>query len=131
MQVAGAEVLVAETIRRLGRANRACRAVPGRRRSARGADALGRCGRRRARPAARLDWRVSRRMAAAIDQHQLDVVHAHQYHAVLLHGAGQAFVAPVHVMFTEHGRHYPDVVSARRRLANRLVLTRFADEITA
>jgi glycosyltransferase involved in cell wall biosynthesis len=32
-------------------------------------------------------------------------------------------------MFTEHGRHYPDVVSWRRRVANRFILGRLADEI--
>jgi L-malate glycosyltransferase len=35
------------------------------------------------------------------------------------------------VIFTEHGRHYPDIVSRKRRFANRLVLSRLADEITA
>jgi glycosyltransferase involved in cell wall biosynthesis len=32
-------------------------------------------------------------------------------------------------MFTEHGRHYPDVVSRKRRLLNRFVLSRVADEV--
>jgi len=34
-------------------------------------------------------------------------------------------------MFTEHGRHYPDVVSARRRWINRLLLDRMADDVNA
>ncbi len=32
-------------------------------------------------------------------------------------------------MFTEHGRHFPDIVSGKRRLLNTLVLSRLADEI--
>jgi glycosyltransferase involved in cell wall biosynthesis len=32
-------------------------------------------------------------------------------------------------MFTEHGRHYPDVVSRKRRLLNRLLLAKLADEV--
>ena len=35
------------------------------------------------------------------------------------------------MIFTEHGRHYPDVVSWKRRLGNRLVFDRLADRITA
>ena len=34
-------------------------------------------------------------------------------------------------MFTEHGRHYPDVVSWKRRIVNRFCLRRFADVTTA
>jgi L-malate glycosyltransferase len=34
-------------------------------------------------------------------------------------------------MFTEHGRHYPDVVSWKRRLVNRTALVHLADEINA
>jgi glycosyltransferase involved in cell wall biosynthesis len=33
-------------------------------------------------------------------------------------------------MFTEHGRHFPDVVSWRRRLINRLWLSRLADDVS-
>jgi glycosyltransferase involved in cell wall biosynthesis len=35
------------------------------------------------------------------------------------------------MIFTEHGRHWPDVVSPKRRLVNRLLLGRMADRITA
>jgi glycosyltransferase involved in cell wall biosynthesis len=34
-------------------------------------------------------------------------------------------------MFTEHGRHFPDVVGRSRRLLNQLVLARLADETNA
>jgi L-malate glycosyltransferase len=37
----------------------------------------------------------------------------------------------VHLMFTEHGRHYPDVVPAKRRLINRWLLTHLVDEVNA
>jgi glycosyltransferase involved in cell wall biosynthesis len=37
---------------------------------------------------------------------------------------------PLHLIFTEHGRHYPDHVSAKRRLFNRFVLRHLADEVT-
>ena len=130
MQVAGAEVLVAETMRRLG-----AKLHPvvlcldgvgqlGERMRAEGVEvvALGR------QPG--LDLRVARRLAREIRLRHLEVVHAHQYTPFFytalarLMGAGR-----IHVMFTEHGRHYPDVVSSRRRTVNRLLLARLADEV--
>jgi glycosyltransferase involved in cell wall biosynthesis len=58
------------------------------------------------------------------------VLHAHQYtpffYAALARLRSQE---RVRVIFTEHGRHYPDVVSARRRLVNRFLLSRHAYEI--
>ncbi|HEY3884657.1 MAG TPA: GT4 family glycosyltransferase PelF [Vicinamibacterales bacterium] len=131
MQVAGAEVLVAETIRRLG-----ARIHPvvlcldgvgalGERMQAEGIDvvALGR------RPG--LDFGVARRMAAVIRARRLQVLHAHQY-TPFFYGALAARLAHVgtRVIFTEHGRHYPDIVSGKRRLANRVIFDRLADRIT-
>jgi glycosyltransferase involved in cell wall biosynthesis len=37
----------------------------------------------------------------------------------------------VRLIFTEHGRHYPDQVSFRRRFANRFLFNRLADSVTA
>lgn len=131
MQVAGAEVLVAETIRRL-RAT----IVPtvlcldgvgalGERMQTEGVDviALSR------RPG--LDFSVARRMAKVIRARRLQVLHAHQY-TPFFYGALAARLANIgtRVIFTEHGRHYPDVISWKRRLANRVVFDRLADRIT-
>jgi glycosyltransferase involved in cell wall biosynthesis len=132
MQVAGAEVLVAETIRRLGHQIDPvifCLDTVGplgevMRSEGVAVHALGR------RPG--FDPRVPWRMAALIRSHGVAVLHAHQYTpffysalAVLLARTG------TRVIFTEHGRHYPDVVSRRRRLLNRLVFSRLADYVTA
>jgi N-acetyl-alpha-D-glucosaminyl L-malate synthase BshA len=133
MQVAGAEMLVAETIRRLGR-----RIEPvvicldgvgllGKRMHEEGVPVieLGR------RPG--LDLRVARRLSRVIVEHDLEVVHAHQYTPFFYSALARLSLRrrPVHVIFTEHGRHYPDVVSPRRRLLNRVLLSRLADDITA
>ncbi len=130
MQVAGAEVLVAETIRRLGNT-----IVP----VVLCLDGIGQLGeqiRLEGVPVVELhrqpglDLALPRRLAAEVDRHDLDVIHAHQYTPFFYTALARLFVRrPVHVMFTEHGRHFPDVVSVKRRLVNRLVLTRFADEI--
>ncbi len=132
MQVAGAETLVAETIRRLGRAIDPvifCLddvGALGEIMRSEGTEVLA-MGRR-----AGVDFRVVWRLARHVRSRHLDVLHAHQY-TPFFYGALAAKLAGVgtRVILTEHGRHYPDVVSARRRLVNRLVLSRFADRITA
>jgi L-malate glycosyltransferase len=130
MQVAGAEVLVAETIRRLGTAIDPVVLC---------LDGVGQLGERlvsegipvlalRRRPG--LDFRVALRLAHEIDRRGLEVIHAHQYTPFFYTALARLISRrSVHVMFTEHGRHYPDVVSWPRRLANRLLLSRLADEI--
>jgi glycosyltransferase involved in cell wall biosynthesis len=132
MQIAGAEVLVAETIRRLGeRIEPAVFCL----------DAIGPLGERLRREGVDvlsferqpgMDLRVARRMAAEIRTRRLDVLHAHQY-TPFFYGALAARwgTRGPRVLFTEHGRHYPDVVSARRRWANRLIFDHLADEVTA
>ncbi len=132
MQVAGAEMLVAEIIRRLGdRLDPVVLCLDhigplGTTLQAGGVPviALGR------RPG--LDLGVARRLARELRDRHIEVVHAHQYTPFFYTALARLAVHhPVHVMFTEHGRHYPDVVSRRRRLANRMVLARLADEVNA
>jgi glycosyltransferase involved in cell wall biosynthesis len=130
MQVAGAEVLVAETIRRLGSRIRPVVLCLddvgqlGERMLAEGVPVIGLA----RRPG--LDLRVARRMAHEIETRQLEIVHAHQYTPFFYAALARPFVSqPIALMFTEHGRHYPDVVSWKRRVTNRFVLGRFADEI--
>jgi glycosyltransferase involved in cell wall biosynthesis len=132
MQVAGAEVLVRELIRTAGP-----RIIP----SVFCLDAVGKMGEEmqaegidlvnfHRRPG--IDWGVARRMARAIRERELDIVHAHQYtpfyYSALAKLLGRR---KPKLILTEHGRHYPDVVSRKRRLANKLVLARTADAITA
>ena len=132
MQVAGAEMLVAETIRRLGsRIDPVVFCL----------DQVGQLGHEmrnegvdvvafNRRPG--VDLTVSWRMGRAIRARHLDVIHAHQY-TPFFYGSIAARLSGVRprVIFTEHGRHYPDVVSFRRRLMNHLVFDRIADEVNA
>ena len=132
MQVAGAEVLVSETIRRLGR-----RIVPvifcldavgtlGEGLQADGVDVVN----LQRKPG--LDLAVAGRMAEEIRRRRVEVVHAHQYTPFFYAALAKlrAISAP-RVIFTEHGRHYPDIVSGRRRLLNKLFFDRLADRINA
>jgi glycosyltransferase involved in cell wall biosynthesis len=132
MQVAGAEVLVRETIRRLGdriRPTVFCLdrvGQLGEELLAAGGDlvCLGR------RPG--WDFAVSRRLAREAAARRLDVIHAHQYTPFFYAALAKPFVRPApRLILTEHGRHYPDVVSPPRRAFNRLILDRLADEVNA
>lgn len=132
MQVAGAEMLVAEIIRRLGP-----RLAP----LVICLDGIGQLGDQMLREGvpvvalgrrSGLDPMVSRRLAHELAVHRIEVVHAHQYTPFFY----SALAWPVvgrrrHLIFTEHGRHYPDIVSAKRRLMNRLVFAHTPDEVTA
>jgi glycosyltransferase involved in cell wall biosynthesis len=132
MQVAGAEVLVAETIRRLaGRIDPVVLCLDdvgalGERLLGEGVPVVS-LGRRPGR-----DWRLVWRMARELNRREVRIIHAHQYtpffYAALARlASGRA----AKVILTEHGRHYPDVVSPLRRIVNRLALDRLADAVNA
>lgn len=132
MNLAGAEVLVAETIARLRDRIEPvifCLEVAG---------ALGARLLREGVPVIAFnrrpgfDFSISRRLAKEIQDRRIDVVHAHQY-TPFFYGAIGARLSGMkpRVIFTEHGRHFPDVVSTRRRVVNRLVLDRLADHVNA
>jgi len=132
MQVAGAEVLVKEAIRRLGDA-----ITPtvfcldrvgqlGEEHLANGGDLV--CLNRR--PGR--DFRVSWNLATEIRKRKIDVVHAHQYTPFFYSAFAKPLVRPMpQLILTEHGRHYPDIVSPNRCAFNRIVLDRAADAVNA
>ncbi|HKV98486.1 MAG TPA: glycosyltransferase [Vicinamibacterales bacterium] len=132
MHVAGAEVLVAETIRRLGdRIDPVVFCL----------DVVGPLGGRLLREGVPViafnrrpgfDFSVSKRLAREMRDRKVEVLHAHQY-TPFFYGAIAARLSGQRpkVIFTEHGRHFPDVVSTRRRLANRLLMDRLADHVNA
>src|SRR5262245_50410153 len=132
MQVAGAEVLVAETIRRLaGRIEPTILCLDavgalGERLLAEGVPVVS-LGRRPGR-----DWKAAWRLARELHARRIQVVHAHQYTPFFYAALARLLSArPPRLILTEHGRHYPDVVSPIRRAANRLVLDRLADAVNA
>lgn len=132
LDVAGAEVLVTEMVRQLE-----TRIVP----TIFCLDAIGRMGQaliERGVPVVALgrrpgwDWRVAWRLARELRTRRIDVIHAHQYTPFFYAALARALaVTNARLIFTEHGRHYPDLVSPSRRLANHLVFDRLADAVTA
>ncbi len=79
-----------------------------------------------------IDPAVARRLRHAVRDHGVALLHAHQYtpffYAALSRAGGLGGHPPI--LFTEHGRHYPDRRKRRRVLANRLLL-KPADRVTA
>lgn len=86
------------------------------------------------------DYRLAWRMARAIRLRGIEVLHCHQYTPFFygalaklfhrVHAKPQASHCPK-LILTEHGRHYPDLVSPLRRAVNRLFLDPLADAVTA
>jgi glycosyltransferase involved in cell wall biosynthesis len=70
-------------------------------------------------------------IAQIVKRNAIDIIHAHQYspwvYAALarLHGAWRA-----KVLYTEHGRTYPDFRKSKRVIANRLALLPLTHRIT-
>lgn len=130
MQVAGAEVLVRETIRQLG-----ARIEP----TIFCLDSVGRIGEELQAQGVsvvcfdrkpKLDLSVSWKMASVIRERRIQVVHAHQYTPFFY--AALAKIPALNafkLVLTEHGRHYPDTVSPKRRAVNRMVLDHLADAV--
>ncbi|MEO7275689.1 MAG: glycosyltransferase [Vicinamibacterales bacterium] len=132
MQVAGAEVLVAETIRRLGaRIDPVIFCL----------DAIGPLGEQLQREGVPVisfgrkpgrDWGLVRRFAGELRRRRIDVLHAHQYTPFFYSALARvATGGSPPLIFTEHGRHFPDVVGRARRLVNQAVLSRLATEVNA
>ncbi len=131
MQVAGAEMLVAEIVRRMGKTFEPTILC---------LDGVGPLGEQLRNDGVEVinlerrpgrDYRVAWRMARLIRQRGIELVHAHQYtpffYAAL---AKLATGGRFRLILTEHGRHFPDVVSRQRRLVNRWLLGPLADAIT-
>ncbi len=77
-----------------------------------------------------LDVALARRLGTLIRQRGVDLIHAHQYTPFFYAAVGRLPAARTPILFTEHGRHYPDHRRLRRVLANRFLLRRH-DRVTA
>jgi glycosyltransferase involved in cell wall biosynthesis len=76
-----------------------------------------------------LDFSLIKSIREHIRLHKIDVLHCHQY-TPYFYGLMGAFLTRCRVIFTEHGRFYPDIRKLKRVLINP-VLSLFTDEITA
>ncbi|MEM6551501.1 MAG: glycosyltransferase [Planctomycetota bacterium] len=77
-----------------------------------------------------VDRRLVGRLRDACVEHGVSVLHAHQYTPFFYAAMARKRLKDVRVIFTEHGRHVPDVVGWKRRLVNKTLLRR-GDAVTA
>jgi len=130
MQVAGAEMLVAETIRRLiDRIRPVVFCL----------DGLGSLGRQIKLQGVPVVWLGRRpgidiglafRLGTEIRNRKVELLHAHQYTPFFYSAMAKMFaLSRVPLVLTEHGRHFPDRVSPVRRGLNRTVFRHLANEI--
>ncbi len=75
------------------------------------------------------DTRLPLRIARHVRRGRFDVVHAHQF-TCYFYAALAKLLSRTPLIFTEHGRFYPDVASRKRQWANRF-LQRLVDRTTA
>lgn len=66
------------------------------------------------------DFSLLRAVRAYLYSKQIDIIHCHQY-TPYVYGVLAAFLTRVKVIFTEHGRFYPDFSSRKRKLINPLL----------
>ena len=74
--------------------------------------------------------RTAFRLRRAVRRERVDLLHAHQYTPFFYAAAARGLAGRPPIIFTEHGRHWPDVRRERRVLANRLLL-KPTDHVTA
>jgi L-malate glycosyltransferase len=77
-----------------------------------------------------LSLRCARELNEFVRRERIDLLHAHQYTPFFYGSLSRLAGSRPPVLFTEHGRHHPDHPSAKRRLANRLLLRR-GDRVVA
>lgn len=78
------------------------------------------------------DFRAAWRIAKLLRLRRIEIVHAHQYTPFFYSALARLLGGwRTKLIFTEHGRHYPDHVSPLRRFVNRHVFSRFPDRINA
>jgi glycosyltransferase involved in cell wall biosynthesis len=72
-----------------------------------------------------LDWRLTLRFAKLLRRERVALLHAHQYTPFFYALMGRWLGRRIPILFTEHGRHFPDYPRRKRMLANRLLLSRY------
>src|SRR5262245_55813187 len=71
-----------------------------------------------------LDLRTMLSLAGLFRRERVDVIQAHQYTPFFYSATARWLGRRVPVLFTEHGRHFPDYPRRKRIVANRLLLGR-------
>ncbi len=68
------------------------------------------------------DWGIIKKLRRIIKTERVDLIHAHQYTAFFYGGLAAISSRFKKLIFTEHGRHYPDQRNTKRVIVNQLML---------
>jgi len=68
-----------------------------------------------------LDWSLISRLRELYIEKNVDIVHAHQYTPYFYAAAAALWAGCLPVIFTEHGRHWPDRLRIKRAVFNQLL----------
>jgi glycosyltransferase involved in cell wall biosynthesis len=71
-----------------------------------------------------VDWRAALTLGRLLRQERVALVHAHQYTPFFYAAVARWLGRRVPILFTEHGRHFPDYPRRKRMVANRFLLGR-------
>lgn len=71
-----------------------------------------------------LDWRSILRLARLLRREEVSLLHAHQYTPFFYALTARWLGGRIPILFTEHGRHFPDYPRRKRIFFNRLLLRR-------
>ena len=69
-----------------------------------------------------VDHSCARRLADLVERENVSLLHAHQYTPFFQSLLSRGFTGQTPILFTEHGRHFPDHPSRKRTMFNRLML---------
>lgn len=75
------------------------------------------------------DFQMVKSIRKYIREHKIDILHCHQY-TPWVYGTMAAMLSKTKVVFTEHGRFYPDSSTWKRKLVNP-ILNLFTDSVVA
>ncbi|MCC7205274.1 MAG: glycosyltransferase [Phycisphaeraceae bacterium] len=78
-----------------------------------------------------VDLRVAGRIGQLVRENHVQLLHAHQYTPFFYAALSRGWRSWPRILFTEHGRHYPDPRKLKHILVNRLLLLRKQDRVTA
>jgi glycosyltransferase involved in cell wall biosynthesis len=76
------------------------------------------------------DYSLPLKIAGLTREKHIDIIHAHHYTPYFYSGLSRFFYHRPLLVFTEHGRDFPDIVSCRRKFSN-LFLNLVTDKITS
>ncbi len=76
-----------------------------------------------------IDWSLGKRIRKIIKEEQIDLIHAHQYTPYFYATMSRSISSTPPILFTEHGRHYPDKKKLKHLLFNKLMF-RKNDRVT-